>query len=153
MPYGTPIPAIESALRARMLATSALTTLLASKPAARGGGPAIYADGDVPQGQLFPFLTIGAWTQVPSHRMSPGADGYGWNCTVQIKAIGQRSDAQVYEVINQVMAAFPHGTALTVSGYTTAWTDEATLQPMLNNITAGMTTKEVPLILRVFVHS
>lgn len=153
MPFGTPIPAIDSALRARMAAAASLTSLIASKPSARGGGAAIYADGDVAQGQIFPLITIGAWTQVPSHRLSPGTDGYGWNCTVQIKIIGQRSEAQLLEVLNEIMELFPQGTALTVSGYGSAWTDEWNIQPLLKNINAGMTTLELPAILRVYAHS
>lgn len=153
MPYGVPIPAIDAALRAQMVAASALTALIAVKPAAKGGGPAIYADGDVSQGQTFPYLVIGAWTQVPMHRLSPGTDGYGWNCTVQIKAVGQRSEAQLFAVLNEVLAVFPDGEALTVAGYGSACVGEFTIQPTLKTITAGVTTYEVPAILRVYVQS
>src|SRR5688572_4561222 len=99
MPYAIAIPAIDTALRTVMLANAPLVALLAIKPASKGGGAAIYADGDVASGQTFPYLTIGAWTEVPYNRFSPGTDGYGSNCTVQIKAIGQRSEAQLFSVL------------------------------------------------------
>ena len=153
MPYGVPIPAIETAMRAALVANASLTALLQTKPAARGAGPAIYNDGDVYQGQTYPYLTIGAWTQVPDHRMSPGTDGYGWNCTVQIKAVGQRSESQLMSVMNQVAGTFPHGQALAVGGYTFAFTEDFNLQPKLTTTLAGVTTYELPAILRVRVYS
>lgn len=136
-----------------MVASSPLTSLIAVKPAAKGGGPAIYADGDVPSGQTMPYLTIGAWTQVPFHRLSPDADGYGWNCTVQIKAVGQRSENQLFSVLNEVFAIFPHGEALDVAGYSTAWLDEFNVFATIKTTLAGVTTYEVPAILRVYVNS
>lgn len=153
MPYENPIPATDTALRAVMVAAAPLTALLSTKPAARGGGPAIYPDGEVYQGQTFPYLTIGAWTAVPANRLSPGTDGYGWNCTVQLKAVGQKSEAQLMSVLSQVMALFPQGQALSVTGYGSAWTDEFTIQPSLKEINAGVTTYSLPAILRVYVLS
>lgn len=153
MPYGLAIPAIDTALRAVMVAHAPLTALLATKPAAKGGGPAIYADGEVAQGQTFPYLTIGAWTQVPFNSLSPGTDGYGANCTGQIKAVGQRSEAQLMTIMNLVAGLFEQGEALTVSGYSSGWTDEFNVQPTLKTTQAGITTFELPAILRVYVKS
>jgi hypothetical protein len=153
MPYGVPIPAVDTALRAQMVAAASLTALLAVKPAARGGGPAIYDEGDVYQGQTFPYLTIGAWTQAPQHRFSPGTDGYGWTLTVQVKAIGQRSEAQLFAILNEVFALFPQGEALTVTGYGSAWADEFTIVQTFKSIEAGVTTYQSAAILRVNVQS
>jgi hypothetical protein len=153
MPYGVAIPAIDAALRDAMEGSAALTALLAVRPAARGGGPAIYVDGDVFQGQLFPYLTIGAWTQVPAHRFSPGTDGYGWNVTVQVKAIGQRSEAQLFSVMNEVWALLPQGTALEVAGYSSAWADEFNIVQTFKSIEAVVMTYQVAAILRIFVQS
>ncbi len=153
MPYGVPIPAIDAALRARMVAYAPLTALLASKPAARGGGPAVYDDGDVYQGQVFPYLTIGAWTQTERHRFSPGTDGYGWTLTVQIKALGQRNEVHSLSVLNEVFAALPQGDALTIAGYGSAWIAEANVVQSFKSIEAGLTTYQAIAILRVEVHS
>lgn len=153
MPYGVPIQAIETALRALLVANTTLVGLLASKPSSQGSGAAIYPDGEVYQGQTFPYLTIGAWTQVPDHRLSPGTDGYGWNCTGQIKANGQKAEAPLLAVMNQVAATFPEGTRLTVSGYGSASIGEFSLQPAIKVIEAGVTVIGVPAILRVRVWS
>ena len=153
MPYGNPIPAIDAALRAVMVASAPLTALIRTKPAAKGGGPAIYADGEVAQGQTFPYITIGAWTAVKDHRFSPGVDGYGWNCTGQIKAVGQTSEAALHTVLNEVMELFPDGSALTVTGYGSAFTEEFNIQPSLKEVVQAITTYSVPAIIRVRVQS
>jgi hypothetical protein len=159
MPYEVAIPAIDTALRAVLVADAALTALLASRPVARGGGPAIYQDGEVPSGAPMPYLTIGAWTQVGFHSLSPdgspGLDGYGWNCTGQIKAVGQistgRNEMTLQAIMSAVFAALPDGQRLEVSGYNSSWTDEFNLQPALKTQLGGVTTIEVPAILRVYV--
>jgi hypothetical protein len=122
---------------------------LASKPSAKGGGPAIYEDGEVAQGQLFPYLTIGAWTQVPFHSMG---QGYGWNCTGQIKAVGQRTNASVAAVLSAALAVLPEGLGISVDGWSGVCVlGEATVQPSIKTTLAGVVTIEIPVILRVYV--
>lgn len=159
MPYEVAIPSIDSALRAILVADATLTGLIASKPVARGGGPAIYADGEVPSGALFPYLTIGAWTQVPFHSFSPdgspGLDGYGWNCTGQIKAVGQqysgKTEMDVQRIMSAIFAVLPDGLGLTISGYDAPCVAEFNLQPAIKTQLAGVVTIEVPAIIRVYV--
>jgi hypothetical protein len=152
MPYEVVIPAIDTALRALLVAHAPLTALLGTKPTARGGGPALYTDGDVPTGATMPYLTFGAWTQIGQHNLSPGSpSGYGWTCTGVIKAIGQRSEASLFAVMSEVFAALPQGQALTVSGYGSGWVDEAALQPTIKTTQAGVVLYEVPAIVRVYV--
>lgn len=152
MPYEIAIPSIEAALRVLLVAHTPLTALLATKPTARGGGPAIYTDGDVPSGATMPYLTLGAWTQIGQHSLTPGSpSGYGWNCTGVVKVIGQRTEASLFAVMSQVFAALPHGEGLTVTGYGSGWVDEFNLQPTLKMTLAGLTTYEVPAIVRVYV--
>lgn len=150
MPYEVVIPAIQDALIAVLEADSTLAGLLSTKPTSRGGGPAIYDDGDAPQGATMPYLTIGAWTQVGFHSLAPDATGYGWNCTVQFKAVGQRMTV-LYQVMGAALAVFPQGQNLDVTGYASAWTDEVTVHPMLKEILAGVPTYQLPAILRVYV--
>jgi hypothetical protein len=156
MPYEVAVSAIDTAIRALLVADATVVSRLATKPTARGGGPAIYTDGDVPSGATFPYLTIGAWTQIPSHNLSPDTTGYGWNCTGQLKAVGQLSQSNnettLLNLMSAVYAALPQGRSLTVSGYGSGWVDEMTLQPSLKTTLAGVVTIEVPAIVRVFVH-
>jgi hypothetical protein len=150
MPYEIAIPAIQEALEDLLSADTALGALIATKRAALGGGPAIYTDGDVPQGATIPYLTLGAWTQVPFHNLAPDTSGYGWNCTVQIKAVGQRSQ-DLYDVLSAVVSLLPQGQAVAVTGYTSSWCDELTVHPMLKSTLAGVTWFELPIILRIYV--
>jgi hypothetical protein len=148
MPYDVATIEIQETLVAMLSADTSLVALLASKPSAQGGGPAIYEDGSVPQGQLFPYLTIGAWTQVPFHNMG---SGYGWNCTGQIKAVGQRTTGPVASVLSAALAVLPEGQALSVDGYPASCLGEATVQPAIKTTLAGVVTIEIPAILRVYV--
>lgn len=159
MPYEVAIPGIKTALVAILNANAPLVSLLASKPTARGGGPAIYDEGDVPSGATFPYLTMSAWTQIGDHSFSPSGssdDGaYGWNCTGQFKAIGQlsgqRNENTLLTLMSAVFAALPKGQNLSVAGYGSGWTDEFTLHPTIKETLAGVVTLHVPAILRVYV--
>lgn len=158
MPFEVATTAIDAALRAQLIADSGLTALIATKPAARGGGPAIWTDGEVMANPTYPYLTIGAWTQNKFHRFSPSGSpaegsGWGWNCTAVVKAIGQfpgRTEAQLQAILTQVFGALPEGERLSVSGYSASWVDEWSLQPSIKTTLAGITTIEVPAIIRVY---
>jgi hypothetical protein len=149
MPYELVTPTLQEAIVAMLEGDSALTSIIQVKPTAQGGGPAIYDEGAVALGQLFPYLTIGAWTQVPAHTFSPNGDGYCWNCTVQIKAFSQRVDKPP-QVISAVLSVLEPATALLVSGYDSAWIDEANAQPMFKETLAGVVTYQQPVIIRVY---
>lgn len=148
MPYEVATTAIQNAMEALFDADTGLTALLASKPAPKGGGPAIYDDGDVAQGQLFPYLTIGAWTQVPDHSL--GAS-WGWNCTVQLKVVAQRQ-ALLQPVLSALMGLVEDGTKFDLTGYGSAQFAEMNVQPVLRETLAGVPTYSLPAILRVYVH-
>lgn len=160
MPYEVASTSIETAIRALLVADATLVGRIASKPSARGGGPAIYNDGDVPSGATFPYLTIGGWTQEPFHSMSPdgspGESAYGWNCTLQIKALGQlnggKNEATLKNVISAVLGILPDGQRLTVSGYGSAFMAEARLPGTFYEQLAGVVTIHVPAIFRVYVN-
>ena len=167
MPSEVALIPITAALKALLSSESSVTSLITTKPAGAGGGPAIYDDGSVPQPPAanttppppapYPYLVIGAGTQVPFHTMGgPSAPKYGWNCTLQIKAVGQgfaqTSESAIQLVLSKVVAVCYHGRRLTVTGYASAWCDEFIIQPTLITVLAGSTTREVPGILRVIVH-
>lgn len=142
---------VDAALRALFVANVTLTAAIATKPSAYGGGPAIYEDGKVPQGATMPYLTIGAWTQIPFNNLAPDSTGYGYNCTCQLKAVGQTTEAALMAVMNKVFAVIPQGQALTVSGYSGCWTDELALHPTIKEVVGAVTTLSIPAILRVYV--
>lgn len=148
MPYEVATIEIQETLVEMLEADTSLVALLASKPSAKGGGPAIYKDGEVAQGQLFPYLTIGAWTQVPFHNMG---SSYGWNCTGQLKAVGQRSNAPVAALLSAALAVLPEGVEIAVDGYTSSCMGEANVQPAIKTTLAGVVTIEIPAIIRVYV--
>ena len=149
MPHDAVLGSIYTAIKALLSAYAPLTALIAVK--ALGGTPAIYDEGSVPQGSAMPYLTIGAGTQIPDHAM--GEDGlarYGWNCTLQIKAVGQGVEATGFAILSQVMTVLREGTPLTLAGYTRAWCDECSVFPTIVTTQAGVVTREWPAILRVF---
>lgn len=158
MPYELAVIPIEAALRTVLVANSALTTLLSVKPPSRGGGPAIYGEADAIQGALMPYLSIGAWTQIADNRLTPDGVGYGWNTTCLIKAVGQKAlvpfsgevpEMSLKAIMSAVFAVLYQGRRVTVSGYGSAWCDEFNLQPTLKEVVGGVTTFQVPAILRV----
>jgi hypothetical protein len=148
MPYEVATPAIQTALETILLAYSPLTALLATKPTPKGGGAAIYTEGDASAQTTFPYLLIGPWTQNEAHALG---ETWGWNCTVQLKVVGQRPGLQA-SVMSKVYAALPQGLRLTVTGYGSAWVDEATLPGEYQVIEAGKITYQLPAIFRVVVH-
>jgi hypothetical protein len=149
MPSDVVLGPIYTALKALMAAHVPLTTLLAVKTLGVGV-PAIYDDGSVPQASLMPYLTIGAGTQTRDHAMGePGSTRYGWNCTVQVKAVGQVAELTGLAIMSQVATALKEGTTLTLAGYDRAWVDDFDLFPTLITTLAGVTTREWPAILRV----
>jgi hypothetical protein len=136
--------AVYAALRALLAADAPLVALLATAPVT--GGAAIYDEGGAPQLGTMPYLTIGAGTMVPFDTFQL----MGWNCTVQIKAVGQISEAAGQAIVARLAALLSRGRSLTVSGYTSAWCDEFQVQPTIVTTVAGIVTREWPVILRVF---
>jgi len=151
MPSEVVLGPVYVELKSLMAAYAPLTGLLAVKTL--GGLPAIYDEGSVPQGSAMPYLTIGLGTQIPWHTMGVvGSSRYGWDCTIQIKAVGQGTEASGLAILGKVATVLREGTDLTLAGYGSAWCDEFTVQPTIITILAGVTTREWPAILRVFCH-
>lgn len=151
MPSEVVLGAIYAAVKTLLAAHAPLTALLSTKPV--GGGAAIYDEGSVLQSATMPYLTIGAGTQVPEHRMGAiGSAKHGWNCTFQIKAVGQTSEAAGLTIMSKVAGALPDGLSLGLAGYGSSWVEEFTLQPTIVTTVAGVTTREWPAILRAQCH-
>jgi hypothetical protein len=147
MPAGTPLVLIYRALRTLLVAYTPLTSRLASVGA-------VYKDGSVPQGAPMHYLTMGAATQIgdPRFGAATGAKAsptHGWNCTLQIKAVGQAGEDDGLAIMHEVGTVLEAGTTLTLSGYGSAFVDEFDLFPTLITTVAGITTREWPAILRI----
>lgn len=141
---------VYAALKALIGADATTAALLANSPGAWAGvnGKAIYDDGAAPQGSAMPWITIGAGTEIPQ-----GTHGRnGWNCTLQVKVASQGPAATGEAIVAALSALlFPVGRRyLTVTGFGTAVIGEFSRQPELISQVAGVTTREWPLILRVY---
>lgn len=151
MPSEVVLPAIYTAIKSLMAGSAPLTALIATK--ALGGAPAIYDEGSVPQGSAMPYITVGLGTQIPWHTMGVSSSArYGWNCTVQIKPVGQGSEVSGLDILSKVAAVLAEGTPLNLAGYGSSWCDEFTVQPTIVTTSAGVTTREWPAILRCYAH-
>lgn len=146
---------IYAALKALIAADSGVAALIANAPAGKGGGKAIYDDGDAPQASsvqpfstLSPYLTIGAGTEIAFSTFRKR----GWNCTVQVKVVWSGAESTGIAIANALSTLlFQDGgpTTLTVSGFASSWVDDFSLQPTLVTTVAGVVTRELPVIVRV----
>lgn len=159
MPHEDVTGPITTAVKTLLAADAPLTALIGTKSVGMGSGPAIFDEGSaqqdyfkVPAGTAAPkpYLTIGAWTQVPDHTMGPvGSARFGWNCTGMIKVVGQGDEASGVAIRTQVAAVLYDGRDVILAGYSNAWTEEFTAYPTLVTTLAGVTTREWPAIVRV----
>jgi Protein of unknown function (DUF3168) len=148
-PFG--IPAILAALVAALKADSALGALLANIPAGFGTGDAVYAANAVPPGATFPYVTVGAPTEVPFNNFGPGAGGS--NCTVQVKAFSTRpNDDELYNIGSAVQSVLDAG-SLTVAGYASAGCELETVPDVFQEQILGIgIVRQLPMIYRIYVH-
>jgi hypothetical protein len=163
MPPGVPLAEIYGALRATLLASPEFDSLLA-RDVRLSTLPALYTEGAVPDGATMPYVTMGAATQIPAHRMgSATALRYGWDCTVQLKAVGAgRGEDENVAILDCIGRELYDGRDLTAAGspgspgllitYATAWCDEWVVQPTIVSILNGVPIRETLAILRVQVH-
>lgn len=159
MPHEDVTGLIAAAVKALLVASGSLTALIGTKSVGMGGGPAIYDEGSAQQDYFKapvgtaapkPYLTIGAWTQVPDHSMGPvGSARFAWNCTGMVKVVGQGDEASGVAIRTQIAAVLYDGRDITLAGYTYAWTEEFTGHPTIVTLQAGVTTREWPAIVRV----
>lgn len=148
MPHEVILGAVYAALKTALSGAGPLTALLATKTL--GGAPAVYDEGGVPQASALPYVTVGAGTQVPDHTMGPlGSARFGWNCTVQVKAVGTGNEASGLAIMSQVAAVLYDGRDLGLTGYSNSWCEEFTVQPTLIETVAGVVTRSWPAIVRV----
>lgn len=153
MPSVLATPAVLTAVRAVLVADATLAATLATAPAALGGGPAIYAEDAVPQGATFPYLTLGAPTEIPWNTMgTKDLPKWGSQATFQVKALSKETaDDGNYTRIARVKTLLD-GETLTVPGYASAWTEFETAAAPFTEIVGGVVIRQFPVIFRALVH-
>lgn len=140
---------IYAALKTLIGSDATTAALLGKEPFAGAGvnGKGVYDEGAAPQAAVFPFVTVGAGTEVPFTTHG----SRGWNCTVQIKVIGQGSEAAglaIVAALSDLLFPLPRR-RLTVAGYSDTWVDDFSVVPSLTETVAGVATKSWPVIVRV----
>lgn len=145
------IPGVLAAMVAALKADGTLAALLPSVPAGFGTGEAVYAANAVPPGATFPYLTVGAPTEVPFNNFGAGAGGS--NCTVMVKAFSTKpNDDELYALGSAVTAVLDAGT-FTVSGYATADCELDSVPDVFQEQIIGLgVVRQLPMIYRVYVH-
>lgn len=146
------IPPILAAIVARLKADTALGALLPSVPSGFGTGESIYGENAVPPGALFPYVTVGAPTEVPFNTMGD-ADAGGSNCTIQVKAFSKKpADDEAY-AIGSVVKELLDAVTLTVAGYGSVDCQFETVPDVFAEAIAGLgVVRQLPMIFRVYVH-
>ena len=143
MPTAVALAPLYDTLKALMAADGTLTALL--HPTV-GGGPGIYDEGNVPQvaaRDVMPYVTIGVGTAITFDTFMTA----GWNCTCQIKAVTQGSEADALAIVSAILNLLPKGLVIDVAGYVSSWIEDLIVNPTIIT-NPGVVTREVPIILR-----
>jgi Protein of unknown function (DUF3168) len=148
-PFG--IPVILAAMVAALKADATLGAIITDLPVGFGTGNAVYAANAVPPGATFPYVTVGAPTEVPFNNMGPGAGGS--NCTVLVKAFSTKpNDDELYRIGGAVTSVLDAAT-LTVTGYATAECELDSVPDVFQEQILGIgIVRQLPMIYRVYVH-
>lgn len=142
---------IYTALKTLIATDTAVAALIVNAPFVGAGGSvnakAVYDDGLAPQGGSYPLVAVGAGTSAQASSLA----SLGWNCTVQVKPIGKATDnvQGIVTVLSALLLTIPRR-PLTVPGFPSCWIEDVSEQPALYEIVAGVPTRSVPLIVRVY---
>jgi hypothetical protein len=105
----------------------------------------------VPPKAAFPYLTIGAPTEVPFDTMGPG-NARGSNCTLQVKAFSAKLRDDEALAIMAIVKELLDEAALTVSGYGSVVCEFDLVPDLFVEIVGGVPIRQLPMIFRVYVH-
>lgn len=148
-PFGSGV--VIAAIRAKLAVDTSLASLLADFATGFGSGPAIYEEDAVPGGATFPYLTIGAPTEVPFNTMGDLQAG-GSECTVQVKVFSRKPSRAEMDAIAGVLFELLDGEPMTVSGYGSCDCQFDAAPGDFTEIVGGIRIRQLPLIFRVRVH-
>jgi hypothetical protein len=145
------LPGVLAALRAKLVIDTTLASMLATYASGFGTGPAIYSENGVPPKAAFPYLTIGAPTEVPFDTMGPG-NARGSNCTIQVKAFSAKMrDDEALAIMAEVKDLLDEA-SMSVSGYGSVVCEFDSVPDLFIEVVGGVSIRQLPMIFRVYVH-
>ena len=140
------VPELQAAIIATLKADTALTALLASVPAGFGTGPAIYGETTVPPKATFPYVTVGAATEIPF--LTFGAAGGGSDCTIQVKPCSTAPNEDECYTLGSLIKDRLDDATLAVSSFAAVACEFEIAPDLLVESVRGLPVRSLPLIFR-----
>jgi Protein of unknown function (DUF3168) len=141
------VPELCAAIIATLKADTALTARLAEVPTGFGSGPAVYGETSVPPKATFPYVLVGAATEIPFLTFGPA--GAGSECTVQVKPCSTApNEDECYSLGSLVKDRLDDAT-IVVSPFAAVACNFEILPDLLVESLRGLTVRSLPLIFRV----
>lgn len=146
------VPRVIEAMREVLVADTTLTAMLAVFAPGFGTGPGIYSENGVPPKAGFPYLTIGAATEIPFNTMGTGGESGGSECTIQVKAFSAKMrDDEANSIMDRVHSDLDDA-ALSVYDYPSACCEFESSPGIFVENLGGVLIRQYPVIYRVYVH-
>lgn len=146
------VPRVVEELRSVLVADSTLSAMLAVFATGFGTGPGIYSEGGVPPKAGFPYLTIGATTEVPFNTMGDNGLSGGSECTIQVKAFSAKMrDDEANAIMDRVHADLD-AIDLSIYDYQSACCQFDSSPGIFVEDVGGRLIRQYPVIYRVYVH-
>jgi hypothetical protein len=148
MPSPSPfaVPALLAAVVASLKADTALTALLADVPSGFGSGPAVYGETAVPPKAAFPYVTVGAPTEIPL--LTFGEFGGGSECTFHVKPVSSQPNEDECYALGTLIKDRLDDADLPVSGFGTVEIAFEILPDVLVESVRGLAVRSLPIIFR-----
>lgn len=143
-PFAT--PALLAAVVASLRADTALIALLAEVPAGFGTGPAIYGETTVPPKAAFPYLTVGAPTEIPL--LTFGEFGGGSECTFHVKPCSTAPNEDECYSLGFLIKERLDDAVLPVTGFGYTEIEFELLPDLLVESLRGLPVRSLPIIFR-----
>jgi Protein of unknown function (DUF3168) len=148
MPSPSPfaVPALLAAVVSSLKADTALTALLAEIPAGFGSGPAVYGETTVPPKAGYPYVSVGAPTEIPL--LTFGEFGGGSECTFHVKPVSAAPNEDELYSLGILIKDRLDNADLPVSGFSTAEIAFEILPDLLVESVRGVLVRSLPIIFR-----
>jgi hypothetical protein len=148
MPSPSPfaVPALLAAVVASLKADTALTALLSTVPAGFGTGPAVYGETAVPPKATFPYVLVGAPTEIPLITFGPA--GGGSECTFHVKPCSTQPNEDELYSLGTLIKDRLDDADLPVSGFGTVEIAFEILPDLLVESLRGLQVRSLPIIFR-----
>jgi Protein of unknown function (DUF3168) len=143
-PFAT--PALLAAVVASLKADTALTALLADVPAGFGTGPAVYDETAVPPKATFPYVTVGAPTEIAL--LTFGEFGGGSECTFHVKPCSTAPNADELYSLGYLIKGRLDNADLPVPEFGTVEIAFEILPDLIVESLRGVAVRSLPIIFR-----